>query len=392
MNNQSFSHFISQSPWDHRNLLKWIQKVGYQTIGKKGVLIIDECGNPKAGLKSVGVCRQYCGNLGKVENCQVGVFLAYVKRGTRLLIDFRLYLPKSWTVDPKRCKEAGIPDNEQVFRTKSDFAYEMIVQAVHSGIRFTHICMDGFYGNHPWLLTKLESLNLIFVADISSDCRVYTIAPVFGIPPNKGNQGRKPTQIKVLNTKSVRVDELMKKCERWRIMRVRRSMGGFLEVKFTAIKVWRIDKEVLKPFPVWLLIRKEIDDSEIKYSLCNDINNLSWDKLVKMQSERYWIERSFEDAIKLAGMDDYQVRNWNAWHHHMALVLLTMLWITKEQRYFLNTRDNITLHDVVRVIKLKITLKIQTALTIAEKIVENYGNRRDSRKSKMKRKTRMRTT
>ena len=389
MNNQALSHFLSKSPWDHRLLLKWIQKVAVLMIGKFGALVIDECGHAKAGLKSVGVWRQYYGNLGKVENCQVGVFMAYVKRGTRLLIDFRLYIPKCWIDDPQRCKEAGIPDDQQVFRTKAELAYVMIIQAVNSGIRFSHICMDGFYGNHPWLLTKLEVLNLIYAADISSDCHVYPAAPIYGIPLKKGNKGGKPTLFKVLNTKSVRVDELMKKADRWRIIRVRSSMSGFLEVKFMAIKVWRIDKEVLKPLPVWLLIRKEIDDSETKYSLCNDITNLSWDKLVKMQSERYWIERSFEDAIELAGMSDYQVRNWNAWHHHMALVLLTMLWITKEQRHFLKDFSDITPHDMVRMVKQKITLKIKTARTVAKRILENHKNRRDSRRSKMKLKTKM---
>ena len=391
VNNQALSHFLSQSPWDHRLLLNWIQKTGVRMIGKFGALVIDECGNVKAGLKSVGVWRQYCGNLGKVENCQVGVFMAYVKRGTRLLIDFRLYLPKCWIDDPERCKAAGIPNGEQVFRTKAELAYEMIIQAVQSGIRFSHICMDGFYGNHPWLLTKLEELNLIYAADISSDCHVYPIEPVHEIPTKKGNQGGKPTRFKVFNTKSVRVDELIKNVDRWRVMRIRRSMDGFLEVRFMAIKVWRIDKEVLKPLPVWLLIRKEIDNSKIKYSLCNDITNQSWDKLVKMQSDRYWIERSFEDAIDLAGMADYQVRNWNAWHHHMALVLLTMLWITKEQRHFLENFSDITPQDMIRMIKQKIALKIKTALTVAKRILENHKNRRDSRRSKMKQKTRLKT-
>jgi len=121
-------------------------------------------------------------------------------------------------------------------------------------------------------------------------------------------------------------------------------MNGFLEVKFYALKVWRIDKDVHEPLPVCLLIRKELDDSKVKYSLCNADHINSWDRLVKMQSERYWVERTFQDAIDLAGMADYQVRNWQAWHHHVALVLLAMIWILKEQKHFLEEFKDITLH------------------------------------------------
>jgi len=113
----------------------------------------------------------------------------------------------------------------------------MIVQAVHSKIRFTHIWMDGFYGNHPWLLTKIETLNLFYVADISSDEHIYTTSPEYGIPQKKSNKGRTPTRFTVLNTQPVRVDDLIKTVVRWRIMRIRKSMSGFLEVKFTVIIV-----------------------------------------------------------------------------------------------------------------------------------------------------------
>ena len=390
LNNQAFSHFLSQSPWDYRLLLDWIQNNRWQLIGKKGVLVIDECGIPKSGRKSVGVNRQYCGNLGKVENCQVGVFLAYVKKGTRLLMDFRLYLPKCWISDPQRCEQAGIPLNERVFRTKADLAFEMIVKASQSGIRFTHVCMDGFYGSIPSFLTKLEKLMITYVADIKSDTYVYRHEPVHSVRLKTGTHGRKTTQAKVTNTCKVRVDDIIKKVKIWRVMRVRRSMEGFLEVKFTVIKVWRIDKEVTQPLPVWLLIRKELDNSDVKYSLCNAIQIQSWSKLVRMQSERYWIERSFEDAVALAGMGDYQVRNWNAWHHHMSLVLLAMFWITKEQRELLEESKDLTIQDVVKIIKLKLPLKSQNASTVAMMIIANHQNRKKSRRSKMKRKTKLR--
>ena len=184
-NNQAFSHLLSQSPWEYRALLNWIRDSGLRQLGKNGALVIDECGNPKAGTKSVGVQRQYCGNIGKVENSQVGVYLAYVKKGARLLIDYRLYLPKSWCSDPERCKRSGVPKSEQAFRTKGELALDMIFDAIHAGCRFTHVCMDGFYGSQPWLLTKLEQNEVPYVADIQSGGHVYVTKPEYSIPPRK---------------------------------------------------------------------------------------------------------------------------------------------------------------------------------------------------------------
>jgi len=149
-------------------------------------------------------------------------------------------------------------------------------------------------------------MNLIYVADISSKDRVILEKPKYGIPVKKGIRGRKTTLIKVLNASPVAVEEVIKSVTRWRQIRIRKSTSGFLEIKFTAIRVWRVDKDSHKPLPVWLLIRKELDDSEIKYSFSNAHSLCTWGKLAKMQSERYWIERSFQDAIAIAGMADYR--------------------------------------------------------------------------------------
>lgn len=326
--------------------------------------------------------------MGKVENCQVGVFMAYVKNGFRLLLDFRLYLPKSWAKDHNRCDDAGIPPEFQCFKTKAELAYELICQAIEAKIKFSFVAMDGFYGKHPWLLTRIENKGITYVADISCKDRVIIEKPEYGIPPKKGIRGRKRSLIKILNTTPVTVEEIQKKIERWRIIRIRESTDGFLEVKFSALRVWRIDKDVSKPIPVWLLIRKDIDDSNVKYSLCNASPLLSTSKLARMQSERYWIERSFQDAIDLAGMADYQVRNWNAWHHHMALVLLAMLWVTKEQNHFLRVKTRITLQDAAIIIQTLIPLKPKTPLSTAKIISRNHRNRKNSRRCKMKKKNR----
>ena len=303
-------------------------------------------------------------------------------------MDFRLYLPKNWFSDPVRCSASGVPLDYRVFKTKAELALELIKEAVKAKIKFSHINMDGFYGSQPWLLTCLEQMGLIYVADISSADRVISEEPDYGVPSKRGIKGRNPFRIKILNTIPIRVDELVKRIERWQVIRIREFMGGFLEVKFVAIKVWRMDKDKPNPLPVWLLIRKELDDSDIKYSLCNANHIYSWPRLLRMQSQRYWIERSFEDAIDLAGMAEYQVRNWNAWHHHMALVLLALFWITKELKHFVSIKKRITLQDTVKILKLKFPLKIQTSLSISIIIEQNLMNRKESRKCRMKKKGR----
>jgi len=142
-------------------------------------------------------------------------------------------------------------------------------------------------GKHLWLLTRIENIGVTYVADIGSKDRVIIEKPQYGIPPKKGIRGRKTSLIKILNTVPVRVEEIQKTIDRWRVIRIRESTDGFLEVKFAAIRVWRIDKDEYEPIPVWLLIRKDLDDSNVKYSLCNASSLCTLSKLARMQSERY---------------------------------------------------------------------------------------------------------
>ena len=134
-NNQSLSHFLSTSPWRSADLFKSVRIKAIQTIGKNGVLILDESGIKKSGNSSVGVSHQYCGNLGKKDNCQVGVFLAYFNKKKRMLIDERLYLPQKWIDDKARCLKAKIPHEEIKFRTKYELGLEMIDNAIERGFR-----------------------------------------------------------------------------------------------------------------------------------------------------------------------------------------------------------------------------------------------------------------
>ena len=150
-------------------------------------LIIDETAFIKKGVMSVGVARQWCGRLGKVDNCQVGVFAALACRSHVTLIDTRLYIPKVWINDPERCRNAGIPEEFIVYQKKSEQALDMIKQARINGIRFNWVGVDGGYGKEPDFLRALDSVDEIFMADVHKDQLIYLENPEPAIPEPKSN-------------------------------------------------------------------------------------------------------------------------------------------------------------------------------------------------------------
>lgn len=382
--NQALSHFLSNSPWPHKNLSESIRTKAIDVIGTNGVIILDESGMKKSGDSSVGVSRQYCGNLGKVENCQVGVFLAYSKGNKRTLIDFRLYLPENWVEDKERCLKAKIPPDMIKFQTKYDLGLEMIDNAIKEKIPFSYVAMDGFYGENPTLLTELENRGITFVADIASNTQVYLEEPTVGIPVKKGSRGRLPSKLKVLNTSPVKVSSLSSLRNGWKLIKIRKTERGNKKVNFKAFQVWRRQDELPCEKPVWLLISKDSKTGEIKHSLCNAAENTSIEKLAEMQSSRYWVERAFQDAKENCGMDEYMVRSWNAWHRHMTMVMLAMLILISYQMKFKKLNARVSIPAVTEIIKFHNPLKMMNAIQLARKINQDNEMRMSARTSRLK--------
>jgi len=300
-----------------------------------------------------------------------------------MLIDERLYLPKKWINDKVRCLKAKVPPKEIRLRIKCELGLEMIDNAIEEGVPFSYVTMDGFYGRNPYLLSEIENRGLTFVADIPVNTHVYIEEPVAEIPAKKGVRGRKPTIPRVLNTLSTRVDSLSSSIEGWRLIKVRKTERGYKEVYLKTMKVWRRQDELPYKKPLWLLISKDLESNEIKYSLCNASEDTSFDKLAKMQSSRYWIERAFQDAKGNCGMADYMVRNWNAWHHHMALVMLTML-ILLSYQIKLNRMYKISLCGVILILKYHNPLRRIDAWEIARILNQDNELRMRARKSRLK--------
>ena len=387
-NNQALSNFISTSPWEDAPLLEAIGQHAAGLLstpdeGRAKALIRDESGIAKQGLASVGVGRQYCGALGKVDNCQVGVYLAYGTDQEVALIDRRLFLPQRWIDDPARCTKAGIPPQAQVYRTKAELGWEMIQAARAGDLPFDFVGMDAHYGEQPWLLSRLDDEGVTFVADIPSTTRVYIDAPTVGVPPRQGSRGRKPTKLRVLEGEAVEVRHLVsEEALPWQILPVRDIQRGQLWIRGAVVCVWRIE-DALPVQPVWLIIRQELDGSETKYSFSNAEESQPR-LLAQWQARRYWIERALQDAKGLAGLDEYQVIGWRDWHHHMTLVLLAMLFLLQLKRTLQPQAPMLTLQDVHEILRVVMPRKDVSFEEVVELIRQKHLNRWRSRNSYLK--------
>lgn len=333
---QQLQHFLSNTEWDDRGVRDQVALETDKILGTDSdtALLIDESGFTKKGTHSVGVARQWNGRLGKVDNCQVGVFAALARGSLATLIDVRLFLPKGWATDAERCEAAGVPNEARVARTKPDLALEMIRHNRKLGVRFSWVGMDGLYGNDPHLLRCLDDDGEIFVADVHKDQRVYLEDPDPTVPPTPaGCRGRKRTKL-VAASVPVRVDAWVKSqpANAWERKTIRGSSKGKLRIEVLHRWVWLWDEKESKARRWHLIVRREITrPDEIKYTLSNAPEGTQPLRLATMQAQRYWIERSFQDGKSHAGLRDYQVRGWRPWHHHMALVMMAMLFMLQEK-------------------------------------------------------------
>ena len=347
---QALHHMLRESAWSERAVLDPVAQDANRLLGghPDRALLIDESGIPKKGTRSVGVARQWCGQLGKVENCQVGVFAA-LSRGTEVtLIDERLFLPEAWTSDPARCQAAGIPKAHRGFQRKVDLALAMIARARQQGIGFAWVGFDGFYGSDPAFPRALDAAGEVFVGDVHRDQRIYLDDPQPLVPPAQTARGRPPTRLQA-RTLAVRVDHWAQQqpATAWQPVTLREGTKGPLRVDILHQRVWLWDGEEAQAQLWHLIVRREIDDpTEIKYSLSNAAADTPAPRLAFMQGQRYWIERALQQGKQDVGLGDYQVRGWRGWHHHLTLVMMAMLFGLEERRLHQQTRPLLSGRDL----------------------------------------------
>ncbi len=383
-NNQSLQHFVSNSPWDHRPVLEHIQRDVTEAIGDKnhGSIHVDECCFPKQGKSSVGTASQYCGRLGKVANCQVGVFLGYTKDSYRTLIDERLYLPKKWISDKKRRKKCGVPWSVR-FKKKTELAWEMIRHAQKKKIPFSWIGMDSLYGRDSWLRNKIDKHGLIYIADIPCNLRVWLQKPKTGVPERKKGRGRPPKREQVLDDDSVRVGELRKRAadNAWQRVFIRDTERRELWTNMICLRVYPREEDDLPGKECWLIIREDPQNGEVKYQYSNAPADTSIDRLAEMSGSRYWIERTFEDGKGIAGLADYQVRNWTGWHHHMTMTILAMLYLMELSIDLGKKIEFLTVQDVKEIFEVIMPKRHVTSEELIQLILEKHKRRMSARRS-----------
>ena len=383
---QPFQHFISNAPWRHEPVIEQIGRDADRLLGGKpgSALIIDESSFVKQGGCSVGVARQWCGRLGKIDNCQVAVFAVLTDGARHTPVDMRLYLPQRWIDDPARCDRAEIPPKARTMRAKTDLALAMVRAARAREIRFGWVGVDGGYGKQPAFLRALDDMGETFVADVHGPQRVWTEPPGLHVPPPQSTRGRPPSKPQAAMD-GIAVDKLVAGfgADEWSRCTLRESTRGPLRVDIAQRRVWVWDGEEAAARCWHLLVRREVGaPKKIKYSLSNAPADIALERLAQMQGERSWVERAFEDAKGECGLADYQVVGWRAWHHHVSMVMLAMLFIAEQRVAHQPSLALLTPRDIVEMLKETLPRKPQGKEALVAQINQRHARRRSAIESR----------
>lgn len=379
-NYQAQQQFLSDSPWNHDALVDRIARDVNELVGgPDSGLLIDESCFEKKGVKSVGVARQWNGRLGKVDNSQVGVF-AGLSDGTHCgLVDFRLYLPESWVQDTERCDEAKIPVSNRRAQSKAEQALEMVDAAVKRGLQFGSVNLDGGYGQIPWLLRSLNDRGLTFVADVHSNQGIYSTDPKPYLPRRKRPAGRKFSKRRT-HLDSVEISDFFASLpvNAWHTVTVRDSTKGPVRVRAVRRRVWLWDGEEAQAQEWWAVCMRIPDTGETKWFLSNASRDTTLTALVAKHAIRFWIERAFQDAKTSVGMADYQARGWIAWHHHMAMVLLALLFMLRERKIHSKSVELLSCQDIVELLNHYLPRADTTEADVLRNLKRRHHKRRQS--------------
>lgn len=345
---RNLQHFIGGSTWNHTPLLDELcRQVGQELGEPDGVLVIDPSGFPKQGGKSVGVAQQWCGRSGKVTNCQVGIYLAYVSRQEHVLCDFRLYMPEEWTKDRRRCRQAGVP-SEVRFQTRHAQALEMIrVRA--KVLPHAWITADDEFGRVGHFRRDLQEMGERYVLAIPSNltARVLDDQEV----PRPGPAS--PTARPFLSVTSIR-DQLSPTA--WQRIDVRDGEKGplLVEVAIVPHVQTKADQRCLK-YPEVLIFLRYQDEHSVRHDeayLSNGPATTSAAEFARVISAERRVEEGIRRAKSEAGLADYQVRTWQGWHHHQTLSLIATWFLVQQTRQGRQSTPALTVPQVRQMIAL----------------------------------------
>ena len=320
--------FIGWHEWDDEPLRQELRSQVKTHLGQgDGVLVFDPSGFPKSGCESVGVARQWCGRLGKVDNCQVAIYLGYVSRKGHTLVDTRLYLPKEWTKDKARLDKAGVPKGYRGYRTRHQLALEMLAK---NGACLPHswIAGDDEMGRPYWFRRRLAALGERYVLAVPSNT---TIRDLEVEPPEYSGRGRRPKR----PWPSVEAWSQALADEAWLRIDVRDGSKGPLVVETVKRRVVsRTHRRQQGDEEILVVIRYRDRDNQqvvkVDYYLSNAVPETPLWEFARVAKAEHRIEECLQRSKSEAGLADYEVRNWTGWQHHQTLSLLATWFLVRE--------------------------------------------------------------
>ena len=324
---QGLQKFIGQAEWNDRPLITELaRQVGAELGEADGVLVFDPSAYPKKGKESVGVKRQWCGRLGKVDNCQVGIYLGYVSRQEHALVDVRLFLPREWAERKRRCAKVGVPAGVR-FQTRHELILDMLDE---HGAVLPHawVAGDDELGRSSWFRQQLRLRNEQYLLAVPSNTLVRDLRAPDPQPTSTGRPRKTPLQ---------RVDKWRAAVpeEAWQTIEIRAGEKGPLIVQaaWTLVQS-RTDGRLSDEVETLVVFRERQGDGTWKhdYSLSNAWVTTSLQEFARVFNAEHRIEECLHRAKSEAGLGDYQVRTWEGWHHHQTLALLATWFLTQETR------------------------------------------------------------
>lgn len=341
---QSLHHVVADAPWSDEAVLdRCLDFVLLSMLRQEPVVawVVDDTGFPKKGRESVGVARQYCGQVGKQDNCRVAVSLSVSTEKASMPVAFRLYLPEAWTKDRKRRKKTGVPESIH-FQTKLEIALEQIRRARERGIPQGVVLSDAAYGTDTSFRQALTEMELTYVLGIQSTVTVRR--PGEGpqpAPARKGSTGR-PRKLLQRDPKhqpvSVKELALSLPAEAWKKVAWRQGVKQKLQSRFAALRVRPAHRDYWRAEPhpeEWLLIEWPTDESEpTKYWLSTLPADIPLVELVHLAKHRWIIERDYQELKQELGLGHYEGRGWRGFHHHATLCIAAYGFLVAERNRF----------------------------------------------------------
>jgi SRSO17 transposase len=332
--------FIAESTWSIVPVLAQQERLVALSLGDRddGVFLIDESAMPKQGQHSAGVAHQYCGALGKVCSCQVGVFVGYASLNGYTLVGGQLFVPQDWFGEQMAAlrQEVGLP-KELTFLTKPQIAVELLQAITKRGFLLGRwVAADALYGNSVAFRDAVVALDKWYFTEVSSDQLIWRRTPALIVPLWSG-KGRKPSRqrLKTPSNASYRVDELLWRLPKtaWTRTTIKEGSKGPIVCDVAFVRVNEARDGLPGPRQ-WLVIRRNVDDpTVVKYYLSNAPETIEPAHLARMCGMRWPIELTFEVGKDELGMDHYETRGWLGWHHHMVLVMLAhhfLVWVRQQ--------------------------------------------------------------